>query len=84
MIRRRPPQVARALRSEENTRASRDAHRSRWAQGGALKARSVAVDSSTGLGGHDATAAPSPGGQDPVVAQEMKPGRGDQSRQLLQ
>ena len=38
-----------ALRSEENTRASRVAHLSRWAQGGALEARSAAVDSSTGL-----------------------------------
>ena len=36
------------------------------------------------LGGHDAVAVPGPRGQDPVVAQEMEPGRGDQSRQLLQ
>ena len=36
------------------------------------------------FGGHDAAAVAGPGGQDPVVAQEMKPGRGDQSRQLLQ
>ena len=45
----RPPQVAHALRSEEKTRASRVAHRSRRAQGGALEARSAAVDSATGL-----------------------------------
>ena len=31
---------------------------------------------------HDAAAVAGPGGQDPVVAREMKPGRGDQSRQL--
>ena len=36
------------------------------------------------LGRHDAVAGPGPGRQDPVVAQEMKPGRGNQSRQLLQ
>ena len=34
------------------------------------------------LGRHDAV--PGPGRQDPVVGQEMKPGRGNQSRQLLQ
>ena len=40
------------------------------------------LDSSTGLVG---TMRPrSPGRQDPVVAQEMEPGRGDQSCQLLQ
>ena len=40
--RRRPPQVAQALRSEENTRASKVADRSRWVQDGALEARSAA------------------------------------------
>ena len=36
------------------------------------------------FGGHDAAAVPGTGGQDPVVAQQMEPGRGDQSCQLLQ
>ncbi len=36
------------------------------------------------LGRHDEVAGPGPGRQDPVVAQEMKPGRGNQSRPLLQ
>ncbi len=36
------------------------------------------------LGGHDAVAGPGPDRQDTLVAQEMKPGRGNQSRQLLQ
>ena len=40
MILRRPPQVAHALRSEENTRASRAAHPRRWVQDGALEAPS--------------------------------------------
>ena len=51
MILRRPPQAVHLLMSEENTLASRVAHRSRWAQDGALEARSAAVDSSTGLAG---------------------------------
>ena len=36
------------------------------------------------FGRHDAAAVAGTGGQDPVVAQEMEPGQGDQSRQLLQ
>ena len=36
------------------------------------------------LGRHDAVAVPGTGRQDTVVAQEMEPGRGDQSCQSLQ
>ena len=81
MILRRPPQDAHSLRSEENTRASRVAHRSRWPQDAALAEPSAADGSATGLAGTMRSRAR--GCQDPVVAQEMKPGRGNQSRQRL-
>ena len=53
---------------------------------GAGRSARIAVRRRLGnrLGRHDAAAVTGPGGQDPVVAQEMEPGRGDQSRQLLQ
>ena len=49
MILRRPPQAAHALRSEENTRASRVAQRRRWPQDAALAEPSAADGSATGL-----------------------------------
>ena len=85
MILRRPPQAAHSLRSEENTRPSRVAQRSRWPQDAALAEPSAARRRlGNRLGRHDAVAGTGPGRQDTMVAQEMKPGRGNQSRQLLQ
>ena len=53
---------------------------------GAGRSARIAVRGRLGnrFGGHDAAAEAGTGGQDPVVAQEMEPGRGDQSRQILQ
>ena len=50
-IRSRPPQAAHSLRSEENTRASRVAHRSRWPQDRVLAEPSAADGSATGAAG---------------------------------
>ena len=51
MIRRRPPQAAHSLKSEENTRASRVAQRSRWPQDAALVEASAADGSAPGSAG---------------------------------
>ena len=82
MILRRPPQAAHSLMSEENTRAGRVAHRSRWPQDGALSSPSAAgwqpawpARCGGGLG---------PGGPGHRGSVGEGAGAGDQSRQLLQ
>ena len=82
MILRRPPQAAHSLRSEENTRQQ---GRPPQPMAAGCNARIAVRRRRLGnrLGRRDAAAVTGPGGQDPVVTQEMKPGPGNQSRQFL-
>ena len=79
----RPPKVAHALRSEE-TPAPAGSHTAADGRREERSKRGPPPSTPQPVWGHDAAVVTGPGGQDPVVAKEMKMGREDQSRQLLQ